>query len=297
LETVQLAAEAKSIQIQTIFPPNVGLVSGDSARLQQVIWNLLSNAVKFTPKGGRVEVRVEQNASTAQIVVSDTGKGIAPEFLPYVFDYFRQEDGKTTRQFGGLGLGLAIVRHFVELHGGTVQASSPGEGKGATFAVKLPLSRNDGERINDETNLDSSSLILHPVLDQLRILVVDDEADMRELVATILEQYTKQVRVAASAAEALTILEQFKPDVLISDIGMPDMDGYMLMRQVRGLAPEQGGLIRALSEAMPKAIALTAYAGEINQQQALAAGFQMHLSKPVEPAELVKAIVNLVIQH
>ena len=293
LETVQLAAEAKGIQIQTIFPPNVGLVSGDSARLQQVIWNLLSNAVKFTPKGGRVEVRVEQNASTAQIVVSDTGKGIAPEFLPYVFDYFRQEDGKTTRQFGGLGLGLAIVRHFVELHGGTVQASSSGEGKGATFAVKLPLSRNDGERINDETDLDSSSLILHPVLDQLRILVVDDEADMRELVATILEQYTKQVRVAASAAEALTILEQFKPDVLISDIGMPDMDGYMLMRQVRGLAPEQGGLIRALSEAMPKAIALTAYAGEINQQQALAAGFQMHLSKPVEPAELVKAIVTL----
>jgi CheY-like chemotaxis protein len=190
-------------------------------------------------------------------------------------------------------LGLAIVRHFVELHGGTVQASSSGEGKGATFAVKLPLSRNDGERINDETDLDSSSLILHPVLDQLRILVVDDEADMRELVATILEQYTKQVRVAASAAEALTILEQFKPDVLISDIGMPDMDGYMLMRQVRGLAPEQGGLIRALSEAMPKAIALTAYAGEINQQQALAAGFQMHLSKPVEPAELVKAIVTL----
>jgi CheY-like chemotaxis protein len=267
----------------------VGLVSGDSARLQQVIWNLLSNAVKFTPKGGRVEVRIEQNASYAQIVVSDTGKGIAPEFLPYVFDYFRQEDGKTTRQFGGLGLGLAIVRHFVELHGGTVQASSPGEGKGATFTVKLPLSRNAGETINDETNLQSSSLILHPVLDQLRILVVDDEADMRELVATIVEQYTKQVRVAASAAEALTVLEQFKPDVLISDIGMPDMDGYMLMQQVRRLPPEQGGLIRA--------IALTAYAGEINQQQALAAGFQMHLSKPVEPAELVKAIVNLVIHQ
>ena len=286
LETVKLAAESKGIQIQTIFPPNVGLVSGDSTRLQQVIWNLLSNAVKFTPKGGRVEVRLEQNASYAQLIVSDTGKGIAPEFLPYVFDYFRQEDGKTTRQFGGLGLGLAIVRHFVELHGGTVQASSLGEGKGATFAVKLPLSRNDGETINDETNLHSSALILHPVLDRLRILVVDDEADMRELVATILEQYTKQVKVTASAAEALTVLEQFKPDVLISDIGMPDMDGYMLMQQVRRLPPEQGGLIRA--------IALTAYAGEINQQQALAAGFQMHLSKPVEPAELVKAIVTLV---
>ncbi|HEY9798096.1 MAG TPA: PAS domain S-box protein [Leptolyngbyaceae cyanobacterium] len=289
LETVQLAAEAKGIQIQTIFPPNVGLVSGDLTRLQQVIWNLLSNAVKFTPKGGGVEVRIEQNASYAQIVVTDTGKGIAPEFLPYVFDYFRQEDGKTTRQFGGLGLGLAIVRHFVELHGGTVQASSLGEGKGATFTVNLPLSRNDHETINDETNLDSSSLILHPVLDGLRILVVDDEADMRELVATIVEQYTRQVKVTASAAEALTVLEQFKPDVLISDIGMPDMDGYMLMQQVRRLPPEQRGLIRA--------IALTAYAGEINQQQALAAGFQMHLSKPVEPAELLKAIVNLVIHQ
>ncbi len=280
LETVRLAAESKGIQIQTIFAPNAGLVSGDSARLQQVIWNLLSNAVKFTPKGGRVEVRVEQDASIAQIVVSDTGKGISPEFLPYVFDYFRQEDGKTTRKFGGLGLGLAIVHHLVELHGGTVQASSPGEGQGATFTVKLPLTR-----IVKEPYFDSESQVTTFNLSQLRILVVDDEADMRELLVAILSEYGVQVKVAASAEEALTALDQFQPDVLISDIGMPEVDGYALMRQIRQLLPQQGGLIRA--------IALTAYAGEYNQQQALEAGFQRHVAKPVEPYELVKTIATL----
>jgi CheY-like chemotaxis protein/two-component sensor histidine kinase len=281
LETVRLAAESKGIEIQTIFTPNAGLVSGDSARLQQVMWNLLSNAVKFTPKGGRIEVRVEQDASIAQIVVSDTGKGISPEFLPYVFDYFRQEDGTTTRKFGGLGLGLAIVHHLVELHGGTVQASSPGEGQGATFTVKLPLTG-----IVKEPAFESESQVAAFNLSQLRILVVDDEADMRELLVAILSEYGAQVRVAASAAEALTVLDQFKPDVLISDIGMPDVDGYMLMRQLRQLLPQQGGRIPA--------IALTAYAGELNQQQALEAGFQRHIAKPVEPYELVKTIAALV---
>jgi len=281
LETVWLAAEAKGIEIKTSLAPNVGLVSADSARLQQVVWNLLSNAVKFTPSGGRVEIHVEQEASCTQISVSDTGKGINPEFLPYVFERFRQEDGRTTRNFGGLGLGLAIVRHLVELHGGTVQAESPGEGQGATFIVKLPLTR-----LGKEPDFESESRVTAVNLNQLRILVVDDEADMRELLVAILSEYGAQVRVAASAAEVLTLLEQFKPDVLISDIGMPDVDGYMLMQQVRQLPPQQGGLIRA--------IALTAYAGELNQQQALEAGFQKHITKPVEPNELVKTIAALV---
>lgn len=281
LETVRLAATSKGIQLQVRIAPNMGLVSGDSTRLQQVVWNLFSNAIKFTPSGGRVDVRLEQNASHAQILVSDTGKGIKPEFLPYVFEYFRQEDGKTTRQFGGLGLGLAIVRHLVELHGGTVQAESQGEGQGATFTVKLPLTA-----IAKETDRDGEQLSTACSLSQLGILVVDDEADMRELLMTILEQYGAQVKVAASAAEALRVLEQFKLDVLISDIGMPEVDGYMLMRQVRRLPPEQGGLIQA--------IALTAYAGELSKQQALEAGFQRHLPKPTDPSELVQTIAALI---
>ncbi|NEQ20239.1 MAG: GAF domain-containing protein [Microcoleus sp. SIO2G3] len=281
LETVQLAAEAKGIEIKTSLAPNVGLVLGDAARLQQVVWNLLSNAVKFTPSGGRVEVHVEQDAWCTQICVSDTGKGINPEFLPYVFERFRQEDGRTTRNFGGLGLGLAIVRHLVELHGGTVQAESRGEGQGATFRVKLPLTR-----IGKEPDFESESQVTTVNLNQLRILVVDDEVDVQELLVAILSEYGAQVSVAASAAAALTLLDQFKPDVLISDIGMPVVDGYMLMRQVRQLPPQQGGLIQA--------IALTAYAGELNQQQALDAGFQRHVTKPIEPDELVKTIAVLV---
>jgi len=296
LETVRLGAEAKGIQIKTSLAPNLGLVSADSARLQQVVWNLLSNAVKFTPSGGRVEVHVEQDACCTQISVSDTGKGINPEFLPYVFERFRQEDGRTTRNFGGLGLGLAIVRHLVELHGGTVQAESLGEGHGATFTVKLPLTVSRKEPVQD-----SEPLVTALNLNQLRILAVDDEADMRELLGTILEQYGAEVKTAASAAEALSVLEQFNPDVLISDIGMPDVDGYMLIQQVRSLLQKQGKLIPGLSKAMPKAkrhelqaIALTAYAGELNQQQALEAGFQRHIAKPVEPDELVKTIAALV---
>jgi PAS domain S-box-containing protein len=281
LETVRLAAQTKEIQIQTVFEANVGQVSGDANRLQQVVWNLLSNAIKFTPPQGRVEVRLEQVGSQVQIHVRDTGKGISPEFLPYVFEYFRQENSSTTRQFGGLGLGLAIVRYLTELHGGSVHAESAGEGLGSTFTVTLPLMAKAVEVAPEPISSQGAA-----DLDGLRILVVDDETDIRELVAFILEQSGAEVTVAASAEEALVALNQSVPDVLLSDIGMPDVDGYMLMRQVRTFSAQQGGQIPA--------IALTAYAGEYNQQQAFQAGFQLHISKPVEPEELVKAIAHLV---
>lgn len=280
LETVRLAAESKQIQINKVLAADVGEVFGDSARLQQVVWNLLSNAVKFTPFRGRIEIQLEQVGFFAQLQVRDTGKGINPEFLPYVFENFRQEDGKITRKFGGLGLGLAIVRHLVELHGGTVHADSRGEEQGATFTVRLPIAATVSEATQD-TDLDTGTINLKG----LRILVVDDESDMRDLASCILEQQGAVVSMAASAVEALSTLDRFKPDILISDIGMPETDGYMLMRQVRSRAPEHGGHILA--------IALTAYAAEFDQQQALQAGFQRHVAKPVEPDELVKAIAAL----
>ncbi|MEH2451528.1 PAS domain-containing hybrid sensor histidine kinase/response regulator [Nostoc sp.] len=285
LKTVQLAAQARSIQIQTIFEPTLPEVMGDPNRLQQVVWNLLSNAVKFTPTGGRVEIRLMEAGNQAQIQVSDTGKGISPDFLSYVFDYFRQADGTTTRTFGGLGLGLAIVRKVVEMHGGKVQAESPGEGSGATFTVELPLLvRSEDVRCEENESLDcepESSL-----LSNTQVLVVDDEPDIRDLITFILQDYGAEVTAVSSAQEALQALSESIPDVLISDIGMPKTDGYMLMREVRARSPQQGGLVPA--------IALTAYAGEMNQQQALAAGFQMHISKPVDPDALVKAIADLI---
>ncbi|WP_442936946.1 PAS domain S-box protein [Nostoc sp.] len=286
LETVQLAAQAKSIQIQTIFDPTLGQVMGDPNRLQQAVWNLLSNAVKFTPTGGRVEIRLMEVGNQAQIQVSDTGKGIPPDFLPYVFDYFRQADGTTTRAFGGLGLGLAIVRKVIEMHGGKVRAESPGEESGATFIVELPLlvrseqiAREENEALED-CDLESS------LLSDTQVLVVDDEPDIRDLVTFILQDYGVEVIAVSSAQEALQALSESVPDVLISDIGMPKTDGYMLMREVRARSPQQGGQVPA--------IALTAYAGEMNQQQAIAAGFQMHISKPVDPDVLVKAIADLI---
>jgi CheY-like chemotaxis protein len=283
LETVRLAAEAKSLQIQTTFSPGIGMVMGDSGRLQQVIWNLLSNAVKFTPQGGQISVRLTQTRSYAQILVTDTGKGINPEFLPYVFEHFRQEDGAITRKFGGLGLGLAIARQIVELHGGRIWVESRGEGQGATFTVELPLwhTANPVEAVAAGAEARSDELHLVSV----RVLVVDDELDSREFVTFVAEQAGAKVTAVGSAIEALQLLLTTPFDILLSDIGMPDMDGYMLVRQVRALPPEQGGQIPA--------IALTAYAGEFNQKQALAAGFQRHLAKPVEPNELVKAIVTL----
>jgi len=287
LETVQLAAEAKQIQIKTILNPDVGQVVGDTGRLQQIVWNLLSNAVKFTPEGGGVEVRLTQIDRQVQIQVIDTGKGILPDFLPYVFEHFRQEDGATTRKFGGLGLGLAIVRQLIELHGGTVFAESPGEGLGATFTVRLPLlnddsSRQDEAAVNSSLSPDMSSLPLA----RLRILVVDDEPDSRDFVAFVLEESGAEVISLSSAAEALESIAQTAPDLLVSDIGMPHMDGYMLIRHIRTqLAPQNRGLV---------AIALTAYAGEANERQILQAGFDKHLSKPIDPTELIATVARAI---
>ncbi|MEG4943377.1 PAS domain S-box protein [Microcoleus sp. F4-D5] len=284
IETVNLAAVAKSIEIRTVLDPQIGQILGDAGRLQQVVWNLVSNAVKFTSAGGRVEVNLTRVGDRAQITVADTGIGIAPEFLPYVFDYFRQKDGATTRKFGGLGLGLAIVRHLVELHGGTVAAESQGEGLGATFTVRLPLSPKVKGQENSLAGFSERSTADEP-LSGMRILVVDDEPDMRDLISFLLEDAGAEVVTVAVARAALTALARFQPDVLLSDIGMPGMDGYMLLRQVRALPPERGGLIPA--------IALTAYAGEFDRQQALQAGFQRHLAKPIDPDELIKTIAAL----
>ncbi|MEH2043158.1 PAS domain S-box protein [Nostoc sp.] len=318
IETVRLAAEAKSINLRfTILdfgvsaqsnnfglensqinldsidfhkqPNNLKcqtsnskfLVTGDSSRLQQVIWNLLSNAIKFTPQGGEIEISLESVGSQVQLRVSDTGKGISPDFLPFVFDYFRQADGATTRKFGGLGLGLAIVRHIVELHGGTVKAESLGEEQGATFTVMLPLIQVDLNSHQIASQADDL-----PNFNGLKVLLVDDERDTRELIAFILEQSGAVVIQAASAIEALRIMPQFQPNLLLSDIGMPEVDGYMLIRQIRAMSPELGGKIPA--------IALTAYAGEVDYQQAIAAGFGQHITKPVEPAKLLRAIANLI---
>jgi PAS domain S-box-containing protein len=285
LETVRLAAEAKDIQIQTMLDSSLGRVLGDSGRLQQVIWNLLSNAVKFTPEGGKIDIQLERIDTQAQITVSDTGKGISPEFLPHVFEYFRQADSTTTRKFGGLGLGLAIVRHLIELHGGTIWAESLGEGQGAIFTARLPLIKKElTSKQEIITALNASPTI--EILAGIQILVVDDDDDTREFHTFVLEQAGARVTAVASAKEALQALAESEPDMMLSDIGMPETDGYMLMRQVKAL--------QALQAKQIPAIALTAYAGEIDQQQALESGFQKHMSKPVEPEELVKAIATLI---
>ncbi|AFZ37354.1 PAS/PAC sensor hybrid histidine kinase [Stanieria cyanosphaera PCC 7437] len=291
IDTVRPAADAKSIRIQSVLDPAAGPVLGDHERLQQIVWNLLSNAIKFTPKHGRVQVYLQRINSHIEIVVTDTGQGISSEFLPYVFERFRQADISITRSFGGLGLGLAIVRQLVELHGGTVHAESPGPGQGATFTVKLPLMAVRATVIEPER--------VHPVvggsvpfncssqLDQLKILIVDDDPDMRDLLIYTIEVCGAEVIAAASANEAILLLSESSPpfDILISDIGMPDQDGYALLRRVRRLEPQRGGKIPA--------IALTAYARTQDRTAALLAGFQSHIAKPVEPAELIAVIANL----
>ncbi|MBW4561038.1 MAG: response regulator [Mojavia pulchra JT2-VF2] len=289
LETVQLAAEAKSIQIYLHLNPAVGMVKGDSSRLQQIVWNLLSNAVKFTSSGGKVEVYLEQIDSEVQLRVSDTGKGISPQFLPHVFEYFRQADSGTTRSSGGLGLGLAIVRQLVELHGGRVCAESFGEGQGATFTVSLPVQQQSqelGTVDNNRSNNFYPTSMLYAPLEGVKVLIVDDDADTREFLAFFLEQQGAIITIAASANEALTAMEQSKPDLLLSDLGMPDVDGYTLLRKVRAMPAHQGGQIPA--------IALTAYAAETTQRQVFAAGFQRHIAKPADPCKLVAAIAALV---
>ncbi|MEH2326691.1 MAG: PAS domain-containing protein [Nostoc sp.] len=279
IDTVSTAAIAKSILLHPVLP-NIGQVSGDSNRLQQIVWNLLSNAIKFTPKGGRVEIRLKQTDDQAQIIVSDTGKGISPDFLPYIFESFRQEDVSITRKYGGLGLGLAIVRQLVEAHGGTIAADSPGVGLGATFTVQLPL-LNVQPEINQRDELSQQALELTGI----RVLTVDDDPDARELLTVLLAEYGAQVLTVSSAAEVLTNLESFQPDVLISDIGMPEVDGYSLIQQIRTLTPEKGGKIPA--------IALTAYARVEDYQQAIISGYQRHVIKPLDPEELVQAVVAL----
>ena len=291
IDTVRPAADAKNIRLQSVLDPAAGPVLGDSERLQQIVWNLLSNAIKFTPKRGRVQVCLQRINSHVEIIVTDTGQGISTEFLPYVFDRFRQADSSITRSFGGLGLGLAIVRQLVELHGGTVHAESPGEGQGATFTVKLPLmaigpKAIEPERVHPAAG-GSVPFDCSPGLDGLRILIVDDDADIRALLIYTLEVCGAEVMAAASADEAISALTTSSPpmDILISDIGMPDEDGYALLRRVRALEPENGGRIPA--------IALTAYARTQDRRAALLAGFQSHVAKPVEPAELIAVIANL----
>lgn len=289
IDAVRPAAEARSIRLQTTLDPAAGPISGDPDRLQQVVWNLLSNAIKFTPKGGRVQLRLERVNSHIEITVSDTGRGISADFLPYVFDRFRQSDSSSTRTQGGLGLGLAIVRQLVELHGGDVRASSPGEGQGATFTVILPLMilHQPIRSLEWVHPVAGGSIPFTPSLSLsgLMILVVDDEPDARALLAALLEQEGATVRTADSVRAAIQEIEQQIPDVLVSDIGMPDEDGYSLIQQLRALPPDQGGTIPA--------VAITAYARVEDRIRALSAGFQIHVPKPIEPAELVTVIANL----
>ncbi|EGK83486.1 hybrid sensor histidine kinase/response regulator [Microcoleus vaginatus PCC 9802] len=292
IESVHLAAEAKSIRLQSVLDSEAGPLLGDADRLQQVVWNLLSNALKFTPKDGRVQILLQRVNSHVEITVSDTGAGISSDFLPFVFDRFSQHDSTTTRSYGGLGLGLAIVRQLVELHGGTVTVVSPGIGQGTTFTVKLPvmiihLPPSAPEPLNSLVEA-KGRFQASPTLEGLQILVVEDEADALELLSTILEKYGAEVMAVASVKEALTIIETAtdrRIDVLVSDIGMPDEDGYSLIHQLRQLEAQRGGRLPA--------IALTAYARNDDRQQALLAGFQMHLTKPVDAAELVAVVASL----
>lgn len=289
VDAIRPAADAKAILVECFLDPSVGLISGDPDRLQQVVWNLVSNAIKFTSNGGRVAVYLSREDTSIQIKVVDTGQGINSDFLPYVFDRFRQADSSITRPHGGLGLGLAIVRHLVELHGGTVSAESRGENMGATFTVNLPLMLSSREKSSSEQEQESqddpTSMEDLPTLDGLYVLVVDDEADARELLTTVLEFQGARVTAVASVEEAIAALQRTRPDVLVSDIGMPEEDGYALIRQVRAL--------EVAHEKMIPAVALTAYAREEDKNQVLSAGFQKHIAKPVEPAELTSVVASL----
>jgi signal transduction histidine kinase/CheY-like chemotaxis protein len=290
LDSVRQAADAKAIRLGAEYDDEADLVTGDPDRLQQVVWNLLSNAIKFTPKGGRVGVRVERDGSDVRVRVSDTGQGIAPEFLPHVFERFRQQDGSTTREHGGLGLGLAIVRHLVEQHGGQVSAESAGEQLGSTFTFNLPIAAvktpAEARESAGQPPSKSSTGEGATTLEGVRVLVVDDQPDARELLALVLGRAGAEVSTAASASEAIELLQTEEVDVLISDIGMPAVDGYALIGRVRDMP--------AARARHTPSVALTAYASEEDRRRALAAGFDAHISKPVEPAELVSVIADLV---
>jgi len=295
IDSIRPAAEGKEVRLQVLLDPDSGLISGDPDRLHQIVWNLLSNAMKFANKNNRVQIKLQRINSHVQITVSDDGRGISPEFLPYVFDRFRQADSSISRKHGGLGLGLSIVRHLVELHGGIVHAQSPGEGMGATFTIHLPVTITHRGRVDlDFDQMDGSSpaqqsrgLYSSPSLEGLKILVVDDEADARDLLKIILEECKAQISTAASPTEAFETLQWFGPDLIISDIGMPSEDGYAFIRKLR---LEES---KARQRWTP-AIALTAHARVEERLRALNAGFQAHVAKPVEPVELIAVIGSLV---
>ena len=289
LETVKPAADAKDVRVHTVLDPRAGPVLGDSDRLQQVVWNLVSNAVKFTPKGGRVQVSLERVNSHLEITVADTGCGIAADFLPHVFERFRQSEESTTRRHGGLGLGLSIVKQLVELHGGSVRAQSAGEKQGAVFIVSLPLqisqSSDDEDRIHPTADSNDDSANQLPNLDGLTILAVDDEKDIAHVLRLFLENRGAKVLIAHSAQEALKLLDSTEPQVIISDIGMPGIDGYQLIREIRSRGAKRGGAIPA--------VALTAFARSEDRKRALLAGFQNHVAKPVDRGELLAVIAML----
>ena len=290
VETVAHAAEAKGIRIEKLLDPAAGPISVDPSRFQQVMWNLLSNAIKFTPKGGKVQILLERVKSHIEITVADTGIGISPGLIPHLFERFRQADASTTRQYGGLGLGLSIVKSLVELHGGTVTAKSRGEGHGTTVTVHLPLTAvHRNGHAGQPVHPTSPSSIVQPTiaaeLSGVRVLVVDDQPDARELVRRVLEDCSAEVIMAATADEAIVLVERERPDVLVTDIGMPGTDGYELLRRVRALGVDRGGKVPA--------IALTAFARSEDRTRALRAGFVAHLGKPVEPSELIATVANV----
>jgi PAS domain S-box-containing protein len=286
LESVHPAAEAKQITIDVQREPYATVVTGDADRLQQVLWNLLSNAVKFTPRQGHVSVKIARTNSYLEVAVSDSGIGIPEDFLPFIFDRFTQADTTSARKHAGLGLGLAIVRHIVELHGGTVAAESEGEGKGATFRITLPVRALRPQEVDSPQPIVPIDTIANEImLNGLRIMVVDDEDETRELLKMMLTSHGAEVLAASSGTEALAQIDECQPGVIVSDIGMPVMDGYMFMKRVRALDSEQRSV---------PAIALTAYARAEDRLRALAAGFQMHVPKPVEASELVMVIASLV---
>jgi CheY-like chemotaxis protein len=279
--SAQVAARAKNITLERKLDDDVGVTTGDPARLLQCVSNLLSNAIKFTPEGGHVTASLHRVDSHAEIKVSDTGIGIRPDFLPYVFERFQQAESQTTRRFGGLGLGLAIVKQLVHMHGGHARAESAGEGKGATFTLELPIAASPSVPAEPS---DRSRRVEPLSLEGVKVLLVEDDADTRELLRRLLEEQRAEVLAAATASEALNALESARPHILLSDIGLPDIDGYQLMKRVRSLPPTKGGTIPA--------IALTAYARSEDRTKALRAGYQAHIAKPVEPSELVASIAS-----
>jgi CheY-like chemotaxis protein len=289
IEAVRPAFEMKGITIEPVHGTAPCLVSGEANRLQQIFWNLFSNAIKFTPEGGQVTVQVKRKGSRVSVSVRDSGIGIAPEFLPYIFDRFRQADGSTTRVHGGLGLGLSIVKHLVQLHGGTVEVASEGKDRGTTFTVDLPRAPAESAKGSERAKTsepESNGLPenFSTILDGLRILVVDDEVDSRDLVTAILTRCGGEVQCCESVAEAITTFRSWKPDVLVSDIGMPNEDGYSLIKKIRKLRMK-------LAREVP-AVALTAYATDDDRARTLSAGFQMHVAKPIEPKALVRSIAS-----